>query len=101
MRLLWFSAVLLLGAVSAAGETLSGTFRDKEGAAIPNAFVLIHWDSSGSKYLKDNTGIRQDVTAKTDSSGRFSVDLPPGFYDVFVTATSFTPYCRKFRVKGT
>jgi hypothetical protein len=27
------------------------------------------------------------------------LELPPGFYDVFVTATAFTPYCEKIRLK--
>jgi hypothetical protein len=34
--------------------------RDSEGAAIANARVLVHWDPSGSNYLKDNLGIKQD-----------------------------------------
>ena len=53
---------------------------------MSNAHVIVHWDPSGSKYLKDNLGIKQDIASTTDSSGHFSLDLPPGFYDVFVTA---------------
>jgi hypothetical protein len=30
--------------------------------------------------------------------GTFSVDLPPGFYDVFAAAPAFTPVCRKVRI---
>lgn len=61
---------------------------------------MIHWDSSGANYLKDNIGIKQDIIATTDSNGGFSVDLPAGFNDVFVSASSFSPHCGKIRLKG-
>lgn len=91
--------VLLIGA-SVHAATLSGTVRDSEGAVIANAHIVIHWDSSGSNYLKDNIGIKEDITATTDPNGAFSMDLPPGFYDVFETAISFSPHCDKVRLKG-
>jgi len=100
MNLIRFTVLLLFAAASARAATLSGTVRDSEGAVIPNAHVVVHWDPSGSNYLKDNIGIKQDVAATTDSSGQFSVELPPGFYDVFVTAMAFTPHCDKVRVKN-
>ena len=93
------TVLLLLAVASTRAATLSGTVRDSEGAVISNAHVIVHWDSSGSNYLKDNLGIKQDIAATTDSSGHFSVDLPPGFYDVFVTAMAFTPHCDKVRLK--
>jgi Carboxypeptidase regulatory-like domain len=101
MNLIRFTVLLLVTAVSTGAATLSGTVRDSEGAVIANAHVLVHWDPSGSNYLKDNLGIKQDITATTDSAGQFSVELPPGFYDVFVTAMAFTPHCDKVRLKGT
>jgi hypothetical protein len=62
--------------------------------------VLVHWDSSGSAVgLTDNVGVRQDVTVVTDKSGRYSLSVPPGFYDVFVSAAAFTPTATKVRVK--
>lgn len=100
MNLIRFTVLLLLAGISTRAATLSGTVRDSEGAAISNAHVIVHWDPSGSNYLKDNLGIKQDIAATTDSKGHFSVDLPPGFYDVFVTATAFTPHCDKVRLKG-
>jgi hypothetical protein len=91
MNLIRFAVLLLFSVAPARGGTLSGTVRDSEGAVISNAHIVVHWDSSGSNYLKDNLGIKQDIAATTDASGRFSVELPPGFYDVFVTATAFSP----------
>jgi hypothetical protein len=99
MNLARFTVLLLLAVVSTRAQTLSGTVRDSEGAVISNAHVIVHWDPSGSNYLKDNLGIKQDTAATTDSNGHFSVDLPPGFYDVFVTAMAFTPHCDKVRLK--
>ena len=62
--------------------------------------MLVHWDSSGSAVgLRDNLGIRQDVAVVTDASGHYSADVPPGFYDVFVSAMAFTPTAAKVRVK--
>jgi hypothetical protein len=101
MRMLRISVILLLAVSSAKAATLSGTVRDPEGAVIANAHVVVHWDSSGSNYLKDNVRIRQDATASSDSNGKFSLDLPAGFYDVFVTATAFSPHCEKIRLKDT
>jgi hypothetical protein len=60
---------------------------------------VIHWDPAGSNYLGDNVGIKADITVSTDSDGKFSLELPSGFYDVFVTATAFTPHCEKIRLK--
>jgi len=99
MNLIRFTILLLLTVVSTRASTLSGTVRDSVGAVISNAHVIVHWDSSGSNYLKDNLGIRQDIAATTDSNGHFSVELAPGFYDVFVTAIAFTPHCEKVRLK--
>jgi Carboxypeptidase regulatory-like domain len=99
MSLARFALLLLLPAVSTNAATLSGTVRDSEGAVIANAHLIVHWDPAGSDYVKDNLGTRQDVDATTDSNGHFSIELPPGFYDVFVTATAFTPHCDKIRLK--
>src|ERR1700722_13929640 len=99
MNLIRLSVLLLSAVISTSATTISGTVRDSEGAVISKAQVIVHWDPSGSNYLKDNLGIKQDIVATTDSNGHFSVELPPGFYDVFVTAMAFTPHCDKVRLK--
>jgi hypothetical protein len=77
---------------------LSGMVRDSEGAVISGAHIFIHWDPSGSEVgLTTN---KQDLTVTTDDNGSFSAELPPGFYDVLVTATAFSPDCRKIRLKA-
>jgi hypothetical protein len=92
---------LCLSCGSAAPQTaITGQIRDSEGAVIANARVLVHWDPSGSDVgLRDNIGIKQDVMVVTDASGHYSANVPPGFYDVFITAMAFTPATAKVRVK--
>ena len=83
-----------------ANGTLKGAVTDSEGAAIRHATVRIHWDESGARVgLKTNVGIKQDLTASTSERGEFSMEVPPGFYDVFISANGFTPQCRKVRVR--
>jgi len=100
MSIVCLTMLLLLVVVTTRAATLSGTVRDSEGAAISNAHVIVHWDSSGSNYLNDNLGTKQDITVTSDSKRQFSVELAPGFYDVIVTARSFSPHCEKIRLKG-
>jgi hypothetical protein len=42
--------------------TFSETVQDSEGAVIASAHVIVHWDPSGSNYLKDNLGEERDIT---------------------------------------
>ena len=74
---------------------IMGRVTDSEGAVIAKARVLIHWDSSSRKSY----GSTQDVSVLTDSSGMYSVMVPAGFYDVFVSAPAFTPIAAKVIVK--
>lgn len=99
MKPLSVALLLLMSAFACEAATFSGTVRDSEGAVIAKARIVVHWDPAGSNYLGSNVGIKEDITVSTDSGGKFSLELPPGFYDVFVTATAFTPYCEKIRVK--
>lgn len=79
---------------------ISGRVTDSGGAAIKEAHVVFLWDPSGSKVgLTENSGARDEVRAETDESGTYSVDIPPGFYDVFVAAPAFTPVAAKVRVE--
>ena len=80
--------------------TLTGMVTDSVGAAIADAQVMIHWDPSGSQtHLIDNIGLKRPIGLRTDARGGFAVQIPPGFYDVFVSKPAFTPECRKLRIK--
>jgi|SRR5579862_3307875 hypothetical protein len=99
MKPLSVALLLLMSAFTCKAATFAGTVRDSEGAVIAKAHVVIHWDPAGSNYLGDNVGIKEDISVNTGSDGKFSLELPPGFYDVLVTATAFAPYCEKIRLK--
>lgn len=82
------------------GTPFKGTVMDSLDTPIPAAMILIHWDSAGSTVgLTTNVGIKEDLVIRTKHDGTFEVDLPPGFYDVFVAAMAFSPTCRKIRMK--
>lgn len=81
--------------------TLKGTIRDSEEAAVKGARILVHWDSAGAAAgLRTNVGLDHDLTVQSDVNGQFAVELPPGFYDVYVSAVAFSPHCRKIRIKA-
>ncbi len=84
-------------AFAAPQSAITGQITDSEGAVIANASVLMHWDPSGSGI--GLLGIKHDVIAVTDATGHYSANVPPGFYDLFVTAAAFTPIATKVRVK--
>jgi hypothetical protein len=71
---------------------------DELGAVIPNAVVWIHQDPTTVFNLK--TPKLDDLSGRTDNEGKITWRLGPGFYDVFVTATAFSPACRKLRVRA-
>jgi hypothetical protein len=74
--------------------------KDANGAAIAGARIVIHWDPAGNGVgLTSNVGIKEDLQLETDQAGRYSAELPPGFYDVFVSSRAFSPDCRKVRLK--
>jgi hypothetical protein len=103
IRLLVCALSFALTVFASSPETsrLSGTVTDTEGGVISGAYVLVHWDHCGSEVgLTSNVGIKSDLRLQTDRNGAYSVNLPPGFYDVFVFATSFTPTCSKVRIRA-
>jgi Carboxypeptidase regulatory-like domain len=97
-------ALLLLSlpevSVALAGTQFNGTVTDSSQTPIANAMILIHWDSAGSTVgVTDNIGIKDNIILQTQENGTFSLDLPPGWYDVFAAASAFTPTSLKIRIK--
>jgi hypothetical protein len=79
---------------------VQGVVTDSAGALLTNAQLVVHWDASGAQAgLKTNVGIPEDRFLKTDTHGAFDAEIPPGLYDIFVTAPGFSPDCRKIRLK--
>jgi hypothetical protein len=70
------------------GDTgVKGTVKDKLGAAVESATVLV-----------PTTSI---LSTQTDKNSAFSISVPAdGLYDVFVSAPGFAPACSKVQVKN-
>lgn len=97
----FLAGVICCAALAQDRHPVTGRVLDAQGAAIENALVLVHWDNAGSTVgLSSNTGIKRDVSARTDKDGRFKFDLPLGFYDLFVSSPAFTPVAMKIKVRG-
>jgi hypothetical protein len=95
--------LLLLLAVtplSVRAATLSGTVTDVSGGAIRNAYVVVRWDPVGLDSVKDNLGMTDNKIATTDESGHFSMEVPAGVYDIFVSAPGFAPHSEKIALKA-
>lgn len=100
-RTILLAFILCVSAGAQQKTELSVTVLDQLGAVISNAQVRVHWDPSGSNVgLKDNVGVSQDLVLETDKTGHAKIELPPGFYDVFVAAPAFTPQAFKVRMKA-
>jgi hypothetical protein len=102
MKITVLTVFLLVAPTIAFGDSsFRGTVTDSSETPISAAMVVIHWDSAGSTVgLTTNVGIKDNLVIRTKGDGTFQVDLPPGFYDVFVAAMAFSPTCRRIRVKG-
>jgi hypothetical protein len=73
---------------------------DSNGGAIRGSRIILHWDRSGARVgLGSNVGLPEDLSTETSKEGEVLSEVPPGFYDLFVTAMSFSPDCRKIRLK--
>jgi hypothetical protein len=100
--LFWAASLVLMASVSArpATQKLIGTVTDDSGGAIADAQILVRWDKSGAAVgLSTNVGLPNDLSLRSNKEGQFDAELPPCFYDVFISATAFSPECRKVRVK--
>jgi Carboxypeptidase regulatory-like domain len=83
------TVLLLLAAIAPAQSQvgIKGRVTDKtEHAPIRNVFVLVHG------------GRGTDIHVRTDGTGVFWVQLPPGVYDLFFSAEGFLPSCRKVEI---
>jgi hypothetical protein len=91
--------LVLIPSLSAkAQSTIGGRVTDSVGAVVANARVLIHCDPSG-RTCGAAPNLNQDMSVVTDSTGMYSITVPTGFYDVFVSAPAFTPIAAKVIVK--
>jgi len=94
------TVALLVSADTPPKAKLLGRVTDSHGVTIPGAALIVHWDPSGSDIgLDSNVGLREDLNVRVDKTGIYSIEVPPGFYDVFVSSPAFEPLCRKVRLR--
>ena len=80
--------------------TLKGRVLDPDGAAIPNSVVMLFWNNIGadmswnSTQKKRKPPQKRTVSVITDSSGSFSLNVPPGTWDIYVHADGIRPICQ-------
>src|ERR1700735_1967829 len=72
---------------AASNSVLSGTVVDPSGASVTHAQVHV-----------ESTTLRRD--AFTDDSGRFSLPLPAGVYNVLIVSQGFEPYTTTVKLTG-
>ena len=72
---------------AANNAVLSGTVVDPSGASVTHAQVQV-----------ESTTLRRDTV--TDDSGRFSLPLPPGVYNVLITSEGFEPFTTTVKLTG-
>jgi hypothetical protein len=78
-------------------ENFRGVVRDAAGGGLPGASVLVQrweWDRSTKRPRLVST-----PPVQTDDEGGFSVYLPPGLYDVFVSYIAMEPVAVKVEIK--
>jgi Carboxypeptidase regulatory-like domain len=76
--------------------TFTGVITDPNGAIIPGAFIRVQdWDSDQTSHPK----LRCDGEFQANSSGRFTIELRPGDYDVFIAYPGISPFAKKVEIK--
>jgi hypothetical protein len=85
----------LLNTGTAFSSTIAGTVRDSAGAVVAKAQITVHRDPVGG--AKEST----DAVVSSDKNGQFTLNIAPGFYDLFVSASGFSPECTKVRASET
>jgi hypothetical protein len=80
---------VLLTVTTAFSGTNSGIV-DESGSAIKGAYILIHDGSAPNP-----SQISSNWETQTTSDGRFNVKMESGCYDVFVSATFFSPFASR------
>lgn len=100
--LLAFLAIMLSASQTGAGPatgTLQGTVRDETGAVHRGAMIAVqHWDLVGRPLPRPVPIINPIVC--TDSEGRFSIQLAPGLYDVFISFFGMSPFAKKVKIEA-
>ena len=92
IRFIFFILFSVSGLTAQTGN-LKGIVKDTgEGAPVGNSYIIAHPSSP--------QGLGDDIRVPVDRDGVFSIDLRPGFYDIFVARAGFAPVCRKIEIRA-
>ena len=99
-RSLW---VLLLSCIGAMGRTDCRAQSTPSSSTKDGTLTGVVSDPSGAKVQRaavhvEGSGLQRDTT--TDSSGRFTLTLPAGSYDVTIVSAGFDPYVATVKLAG-
>lgn len=103
LKLIFAAMVGVLALLQSSGTTMGaqtagqieGTVYDSLGAVL-GGVVVIRPDLPGRLDSPPGTV----HTLRADASGRFALELSPGFYDVCVMSDAFEPICSKVLVRA-
>jgi hypothetical protein len=83
------------GAEESSGS-LHGVVMDFTGAVIQNASIRVErWEMQNGVPPT----LREQLSARTDQYGRYTIALKPGTYDVFISFSIFSPVARKVKIE--
>lgn len=75
--------------------TLQGIVTDSTGAVVPDATIMVvHWTADSRNHLNPSV----EPMVRTDSQGRFSIQLPAGLCDIFISYSMFSPFAKKVKI---
>ena len=104
---LLIGAAVSLSAVAQQTGTLNGTLLDPQGAAVPNSVIELRWNYVDNrmqwgkeKLQKQKQPSKKILEVSTDSTGKFSVVLREGNWDVFAYRDGFAPTCAMVLIEG-
>jgi hypothetical protein len=90
--------------------SLKGTLSDPQGAAMPNVHIQLRWNPRQAAGGVTTGKLKQLPRAwqprkkwlqvATDRTGKFSVELPTGNWDLFAYLNGFAPACRVVSIEA-
>jgi len=86
-----------LSQTSALG-TLKGVVSEFSGAGVPALIKIMQWGPDDTRRFGP-PAVTDEKMVYADSDGRFSIDLKPGEYDVFIAFPAFSPFAKKVKVE--
>jgi hypothetical protein len=79
--------------------TLKGVVTESTGAGVPAYIKIVQWGPDDTRRFGPPT-VTHEKAVYADSDGKFSIQLKPGEYDVFIAYLVFSPFAKKVKVEA-